>query len=227
VTDQRHLCDFTATASGQTVYADTSLTDCTKPPSGKTLWRSDDAGAHWRELGPLLPKPMSESFYTIGNGTLLTAPGTAHPALLYLNEPYSGAAGLTFYYSTDFGATWQTTPPLASQPDAAPDAPQTDKGSAGTTHLISSFGIGQAAVLSDGSLLYVQDNPRGGRMTAYLWTPGAKAWRALPQLPAQVAGPGSLLVTPGANRRDTITMALRANGDASNPIAYYVVRYQM
>ena len=227
VTDQRHLCDFTATASGQTVYADTALTDCTQPPSGKTLWRSDDAGAHWRELGPLLPKPMSESFYTIGNGTLLTAPGTAHPALLYLNEPYSGAAGLTFYYSTDFGATWQTTPPLASQPDAAPDAPQTDTGSAGTTHLISSFGIGQAAVLSDGSLLYVQDNPRGGRMTAYLWTPGAKAWRALPQLPAQVAGPGSLLVTPGANGRDTITMALRANGDASNPIAYYVVRYQM
>ena len=229
VTDQRHLCDFTATTSGQTVYANTSPTDCAQPPGSKTLWRSDDAGAHWRELGPLLPKPMSEQVYVVGNGTLLTAPGTAHPGLLYLNEPYSSDAGLTFYYSTDFGATWQPTPPLASQPDAAPDVAAPATGQSNTTHLRSplSFGIGQAAVLSDGSLLYVQDNPRGGRMTAYLWAPGAKAWRALPQLPAQVAGPGSLLVTPGANGRDTITMALRANGDASNPIAYYVVRYQM
>ena len=230
VTDQRHLCDFAATASGQTVYADTSLTDCTQPPSGKALWRSGDAGAHWRELGSLLPKPMSESFYTVGAGTLLTAPGMAHPGLLYLNEPYSSVTGLTFYYSTDFGATWQATPPLASQPDAAPDVAQTSTGPSGATyHLIAplSFGIGEAGVLSDGSLLVVQDNPLGGRMTPYLWTPGAKTWRALPQLPAQVAGPGSLLVSPGANGRDTITMALRANGDASNPIAYYVVRYQM
>ena len=64
-------------------------------------------------------------------------------------------------------------------------------------------------------------------MSAYLWKPGAKTWQALPPLPAEVAGPGSIIVTPGANGHDTITMALRANGDASNPIAYYVVRYQM
>lgn len=225
-TDQRHLCDFSATASGQTVYAVASLADCSQPPDSKTLWSSDDAGAHWTQVGPLLPKPTSESFYVVGNGTLLTPPGTAQPGLVYLNQPYTSASGLTFYYSTDGGATWQTTPALASQPDgvrdAVPGATQSDG-----SHLVQMFGIGQAAVLSDGSLFYVQDNPRGGRMSAYLWTPGAKAWQALPQLPAEVAGPGSIIVTPGANGHDTITMALRANGDASNPIAYYVARYVM
>ncbi len=65
------------------------------------------------------------------------------------------------------------------------------------------------------------------RLTPYVWTPGDSAWQRLPQLPTEVAGPGSITVTPGASGHDTITMALRANGDASNPIAYYVVRYQM
>jgi hypothetical protein len=91
--------------------------------------------------------------------------------------------------------------------------------------------MGETAALSDGSLLYIQFGTlrAGMRLTPYVWTLGASAWQRLPALPAEVSDPGSIsiTVTPGASGHDTITMALRANGDASNPIAYYVVRYQM
>ena len=87
---------------------------------------------------------------------------------------------------------------------------------------------GETTVLSDGSLFYFQlDRSMGYRLTPYVWTPASSAWQRLPQLPTQVTGPGSMIVTSSASGHDTITMALRANGDASNPIAYYVVRYQM
>jgi hypothetical protein len=89
--------------------------------------------------------------------------------------------------------------------------------------------MGETAALSDGSLLYIQFGTlrAGMRLTPYVWTLGASAWQRLPALPAEVSGPGSITVTPGASGHDTITTVLRANGDASNPIAYYVVRYQM
>ena len=87
--------------------------------------------------------------------------------------------------------------------------------------------IGEAAVLSDGSLFYMPFDAPDKPLTPYIWTPGDRAWQRLPQLPSEVAGPGSIVVTPGANGHDTITMTLRSSGDASNPIAYYVIRYQM
>jgi hypothetical protein len=87
--------------------------------------------------------------------------------------------------------------------------------------------IGEATVLSDGSLFYLPFGSPDGPLTPYVWTPGASTWQRLPQLPSEVKAPGSLVVTRGANGHDTITMALGSSGDVSNPIAYYVIRFQM
>ena len=219
-TNQRYICDFSATASGHTLYAVASLTDCSQPPDSKTLWRSDDAGRHWRELGPLLSTPLTGQWFSAFGGLLLTAPGTAHPALLYLNVPYTSTdSGPRFYYTEDSGATWKTTPAVPDVPRCASQGMICDG--------IQPLAIGETVVLSDGSLFYLPFDSPNKPLTPYIWTPGDHAWQRLPQLPAQVAGPGSIIVTSGANGHDTITMALRANVDASNPYAYYVVRYQM
>jgi hypothetical protein len=74
--------------------------------------------------------------------------------------------------------------------------------------------IGEATVLRDGSLFYLPFGQPRARLTPYVWTPGTSAWQRLPQLPAEVTAPGTILVTSGANGHDTITIAMPANGDA-------------
>ena len=212
---KQHVCDLAAPTSGRTVYAVASQFVCTQLPSSKTLWRSDDASATWTQVGPLLPKSGAAQSFTLLSDPLLTAPGRNYSALLYLSQPYVTAhTGTSFQYSEDGGVTWKSTPEVPNIPSNAYDA-------------VQPLPIGEATVLSDGSLLYFPFATPGTRMTPYVWTPGDSAWQRLPQLPAEVTGPGSITVTPGASGHDTLTMALRANGDASNPIAYYVVRYQM
>ncbi len=216
---RQHICDLAAPATGQTVYAVASQVACGQPASTKSLWRSNDAGVHWAPIGPLLPKPLAQQSFTLLSSTVLTAPGADHLALLYLNQPYVTAAGTSFRYSEDSGVTWKSTPAATDIPTCA--SPET------ICDAVQPLPIGEATVLSDGSLLYMPFDAPEAPLTPYVWTPGASAWQRLPQLPSEVTAPGSIIVTPGANGRDTITMALRSSGDASNPIAYYVVRYQM
>lgn len=216
---KQHVCDLAATTSGRTVYAVTSQVACTEPTVSKTFWRSDDAGVTWTPLRVPHRAPFNQSF-TLLSGMLLTAPGTAYPSLLYLNKPYVATnAGPSFQYSDDNGVTWKTTPAV---PDVALCASPNE-----VCDAMWPLAIGEATVLSDGSLFYLPFHSPDKPLTPYVWTPGASAWQKLPQLPAEVAAPGSIIVTPGASGHDTITMALRVNGDASNPVAYYVVRYQM
>ncbi|HEY7342170.1 MAG TPA: sialidase family protein [Ktedonobacterales bacterium] len=216
---KQHICDLAAPATGQTVYAVASQVACDQSHSTQSLWRSDDAGVHWASIGPLLPKSQAQQSFTLLSSTVLTAPGADHPALLYLNQPYITSAGTSFQYSEDSGATWKQTP-------AAPDVPQCASPDVQCDGMMP-LAIGEATVLSDGSLFYLPFGSPDGPLTPYVWTPGASTWQRLPQLPSEVKAPGSLVVTRGANGHDTITMALGSSGDVSNPIAYYVIRFQM
>jgi hypothetical protein len=216
---KQHICDLAAPATGQTVYAVASRVACDQPPSTQSLWRSDDAGVHWASIGPLLPKSQAQQSFTLLSSIILTAPGADHPALLYLNQPYITSAGTSFRYSEDGGATWKQTP-------AAPDVPQCASPDVQCDGMLP-MAIGEATVLSDGSLFYLPFGSPDGPLTPYVWTPGASAWQRLAQLPSEVKAPGSIAVTRGANGHDMITMALGSSGDVSNPIAYYVIRFQM
>ena len=222
---KQHVCDLAAPTGGQTVYAVASQFVCIQLPSSKTLWRSDDASATWTQVGPLPPKSPTRSYLSALNGTLLTAPGAGYPALLYLNMPYfTTDSRPNFLYSQDSGVSWQSTPPVPVT-STAPDASVTP------IPFPEFTAIGESTVLSDGSLFYIQlDTLRTGmRLTPYVWTPGDSAWqRPAPASRTRWQALAVIMVTPAAQTATIrITMALRANGDASNPIAYYVVRYQM
>lgn len=219
IASKQHICALAAPATGQTVYAVASQSACDQLPSAQSLWRSDDAGVHWASIGSLLPKSQAQETFTLLSSTVLTAPGADRPALLYLNQPYITSAGTSFRYSEDSGASWKQTP-------AAPDVPQCASPDV-QCDFMPPMAIGEATVLSDGSLFYLPFGSPDGPLTPYVWTPGTRAWQRLPQLPSEVKAPGSIIVTPGANGHDTITMALGSSGDVSNPIAYYVIRYQM
>ena len=122
-TSQQRLCDFTATATGQIVYAAASRTSCAQAPTETRLWRSDDAGADWIDLGPFQGDIQDQELYP--TGTLLTPPGAEESDLLYRNEALStGDRGLYFRYSQDKGITWKSTPAIPVVPTAAPDQAQ-------------------------------------------------------------------------------------------------------
>ncbi|HKW22522.1 MAG TPA: hypothetical protein VJO13_14150 [Ktedonobacterales bacterium] len=223
------LCEFTLAPDGTTIYEVTSKTSCGQiTDHDYSIWSSDDAGAHWMLVGPLLPKPIPDpSIGTFGapgssGWPLLAAPGNAHAKTLYLNEPYiTGAAqNIRFYYSEDSGATWQLTPALTG-------ALNTDGFGAGPGSGV--IGIGTATVLSDGSILFfaqpvITDTP-------YLWKPGTSAWQRLQPYPGQDPDGHSatdiqqIIVTPGANGHDTVTLVVRPYS-SDDSIASIVVRYQ-
>src|SRR5262249_32670566 len=49
------ICDFVAALGSTTLYATTGASECFQviTPQPITLWRSDDAGAHWSQVGQL------------------------------------------------------------------------------------------------------------------------------------------------------------------------------
>ena len=159
---QQGLCNFAAAATGSTLFAFAQSGACGLPvgylansrasaqaQSGLTVWRSDDAGAHWAQVG-MFPyqSPDTQAFLALGNDA-------SQPLLV-------GAAGIGASYtrviSTDGGATWQTLP---------------DRGLPGSV----TSGFFARTALSDGSLLSAQSAPGGNAF--YAWKPGDQAWHQI------------------------------------------------
>jgi hypothetical protein len=224
-----NVCEFTLAPDGTTIYEVTSKTSCGQlTDHDYSIWSSDDAGAHWKLIGPLLPKPIPDpSIGTFGvpgssGWPLLAAPGNAHAKMLYLNQPYiTGAAhDVSFYYSEDSGATWQLTPALSG-------ALNTDSFGAGPGSGV--IGVGTATVLSDGSILFFAQPAI--TETSYIWKPGTSAWQRLQPYPGQDPDGHSatdikqIIVTPGVNGHDTVTLVVRPYS-SDDSVASIVVRYQ-
>lgn len=225
-----NVCEFTLAPDGTTIYEWTSKTSCGQLTDHEySIWSSDDAGAHWKLVGPLLPKPIPDpSIGTFGvpgssGWPLLAAPGKTHAKTLYLNQPYiTGAAhDVSYYYSEDGGATWRLTPALSG----ALDAGGLDISGAGSGVL----GIGTVTVLSDGSILFfaqpaITDTP-------YLWKPGTSAWQRLQPYPGQdpdghtATDIKQIIVTRGVNGHDTVTLVVRPYS-SDDSVASIIVRYQ-
>jgi hypothetical protein len=162
---QQGLCNFAAASSGSTLFAFVQPGTCAQAvgylensaspaatQSGLTVWRSDDAGAHWAQVGTFpYQSPDTQAFMALGNNT-------SQPLLV-------GAAGIgdsyTRVFSADGGATWQALP---------------DQGLPG---VVSNSLLAQTA-LSDGSLLSAQATQAGNAL--YAWRPGDQAWHQVTPL---------------------------------------------
>lgn len=106
----KHVCGFIAVPTGSTIYATTTTGGTCggydSPPNH--LWRSDDTGLHWRDLGQL--GSNMTSFVAAEQG-----PTDAQPTLYMIVVTLHGSAEngnieLTMHASTDGGYTWAAAP---------------------------------------------------------------------------------------------------------------------
>ena len=188
----RAVCDYTNTSAGSAIFAVTTSTECSPNKQDPlTLWRSDDAGAHWAAVGNLAT-PNERGIKVVND------PRSGFP-LLYMALPRTtsiatdkeggkyptfSAAPADVKVSADGGRTWTAAP---SQGIPAGQAPLVDKGLSG--------------VLPDGSVV-VEFIPQAngydfGGSTLYAWKQGDTTWRQLaPPITQEL---GSMLATPSGS----------------------------
>ncbi|HEX6779248.1 MAG TPA: sialidase family protein, partial [Ktedonobacterales bacterium] len=163
------ICDYAPDPASATLFAITSE-GCSSPGiSPLTLWRSDDAGAHWTQVGQL---PNNTDL-----GMMVVSRSAGQQPLLYIDMaqmtgsgayaadfsgPQAGGGCIDFspsnlQVSADGGKTWQSAPT-----NGFPDA----KGNPGKP----------LGVLSDGSLLFVVQSQSSGD-AFYTWKLGDASWQ--------------------------------------------------
>ena len=168
VADGTGVCDYAPDPASSTLFAITSE-NCSSPGvSSLTLWRSDDAGAHWTQVGDL---PNNADL-----GMILVSRGAGQQPLLYIDMaqmtgggayavdfsgPQAGGGGIDFsptnlQVSADGGQTWQSAP-VNGFPDA--------KGTPGKP----------LGILGDGSVLFVVQS-QSGAASFYTWKSGDASW---------------------------------------------------
>lgn len=172
------VLDYVPTHTGATIFA-LATPDGMEPPA--TLWRSDDAGATWREVAPV---PFGDA------SSLAVVPrqGATDP-LLYLatsvqSSTAVGGEAAVFMVSEDGGVTWRQAPNGGRPVD-------------GTEPSI-------LGVLSDDSIL-ARDawpaNSSPATFTLYAWKDGDAAWR---KVTSPLNADGVLLVTSAGAGHDAI-----------------------
>jgi hypothetical protein len=219
-----NICATSADTHGTAVYAvTTASTDCgwlAQQPL--TVWRSDDAGAHWKRLGPLATPNI--------RGLQVAHPSTGS-ALVYAVEPRTtqmstdkvgdkipvfSADPTDVKVSSDGGATWTNAPSAGIASDMKPFY---DAGALGT--------------LSDGSVVveYVDasavDNFSGG--TLYAWKPGDAAWRQLAPPLSWEAGALTVIPSTSGAAVDTLYLVMVDRGGqspAQTHSTYSFLRYE-
>ncbi len=164
VASGKNICDYAPDPGSSTLFAITTTTCNAEAPDGMFLWRSDDAGAHWAQVGQL---PANTNM-----GMIVVSRGNGAQPLLYINmaqapissgtyaadlfRPQTGGSSLDLspanvQVSADGGKTW-TAAPTKGFPDAHqnPGAP--------------------LGVLSDGSVLFTYNS------NFYAWKAGDSSW---------------------------------------------------
>jgi hypothetical protein len=184
-------CQFVAPSLGATLYAVTvPSTSFCDPAYNATqqLWRSDDGGASWRQLGLPAGRMVLAAVVASGQQPILYL--LMPPASTQAHVGVAGATGGDIYASADGGATW--THPLLS-------------GTASTSSIPSDG----ATTLSDGSLAVVLDE--APLVELYRWKLGGSPWTAIASTD-NVTAPVSLVNIP-AQGHDVLwlTVAVGSN----------------
>lgn len=189
------LTDYTTTPGGSTVFA---VTESSGGIQGSDfLWRSDDAGADWTQVGPL---PGTEAMPGIDEASLLAVDGGAGTQpVLYVNIDDSYVVGdhvitvppapTNLHVSLDGGKTWQRV---------------TQKGLPVNDTCLATLGT-----LSNGSALTAC--PSGD---VFAWKAGDAGWHKVTSLPAYDSGKIRVAqMIAGSNHQQTLLLILGQPGD--------------
>ena len=188
-----NVCDYTASATGSTLYAVTATGECSfQRQAPLTLWTSADAGATWTKITQLATPNE--------RGMVLTQNSATGATLLYMGLPRTTSIatdkmGDTYpvfsqapsdvRVSVDGGTTWQPAPTQGIPSD----------------HDVL-LQVGLLGALRDGSVV-VDVIPDAGPNGAgadnfsgsdlYAWRPGDAAWQKLTSVPGEI---DALRITP-------------------------------
>ncbi len=196
LTGAGYICDIVPVPAGSTVFAITSDISCSAGGGESlTLWRSDNAGADWSQVGPL-PGNTDQGMVAVSDGNggqpllYINAPTRQGGGYLASTRPRTGNGALVespadLQVSIDGGKTWHSAP-TQGFPDASanPGLP--------------------LGVLSDGSVVFaaIVGQPGSPAPAFYAWKSGDASWRKLtPNLPAALL---SALVTSAADGKQTL-----------------------
>jgi hypothetical protein len=205
-----HICDFAAAPKGTTLFARTAQSCTGEGDSSLHLWRSDDAGVHWREV-----TGFAAPFNALFNALIVASTADIGPGAVILYEQVA-TMRFGFYASLDGGASWQPAP-TAGLPE-------------GVRGQVPRSTMQTMQTLSDGSLVVAFSTtatPSGGSATAtagstptpgdgqqsqttiacYVWHPGLARWEPLTQPVITELSAVNLYVADGARRIITLTLA--------------------
>jgi hypothetical protein len=173
--EDRGICEFLAAPDAATLFATTGAPACDQlgPYGSITLWRSDDAGAHWMRLGPL----PDTSGQLIG---AFTSPGQADFALYIITEPVRGRGYQHAWASEDGGRGWQAAP----DPGAAMFLSEPHDGSFISVSSLP-YRAAQATPATAGTRTPSSDATQDGQATRD-WRPGQASWRPIARPPLNV-----------------------------------------
>lgn len=212
------VAEYVATPTGSTLFA-TTLSSAFGPLFSRELWRSDDAGAHWSNLGqfPETQDPQGTTFlFSAGfmgtNAVVYYATAKFPEGASYPIDTYQSGQAIAsdnVYASLDNGSTWQ----------AAPSADPLGTG------MVAPWYLGTT---SDGSLIVIFDTrlisslssiPQSGSIAFAAWRPGMTNWRvvspplaALPEVGPLVDSTGPWLIAAHMSTPSSV-WALTQTGD--------------
>ncbi|HLW03522.1 MAG TPA: hypothetical protein VKT82_33055 [Ktedonobacterales bacterium] len=191
-------CSFTAAPTGSAIFALVQAGQCAQPvgsvqqpvgallsaatypqaQSGVSVWRSDDAGAHWAQVSAFpSAQPDTASFQAVNTGG-------AQPTL------FVGAGQGTSYtklVSIDGGKTWQTLP---------------TRGLPASASIFNLF----PTALSNGAVLLSAQAISNGSGNLYAWKPGSSAWQRVTQ--PFTGAPIDLIIVPAAGGHETLWLSI-------------------
>lgn len=177
------VSSFVATPSGRTLFA-TTVPYNADEITQRELWRSDDAGASWRDLGPFQNGDQSSSESDLAAAAIVEGKTRIYVTTMQFASDAPGSAEVgvpTLHVSDNDGHTWQDSPDAGLPKGKGTPTPAA------------------VGVLPDG-LVVLQFVTRGetptqdggyyintGDLVMYGWKPGDSAWTQLtPVIPGEV-----------------------------------------
>ena len=218
-----HICDFEAAPAGATLFARTAAVCQGDGFTSRQLWRSDDAGAHWRQVTPFAA-PFSSIWNTFTVAS--AARSGSNQLILYEGVPNQQTGATTYYASLDGGASWQPAPTtgLPQGAQAILLAPgQTLRDGSLVVAFETGGGTANGGPQPDGSGPTPTPTPVGpapsATITCYAWKAGSARWVPLTQ-PVATGGLSlaNLYVADGAQRAVVLSL-----GESKMPGGTYTI----